>query len=563
MLSGRKTSLVIFILACLGALFTAGIFLHKRLVHEPLLSDLRGFIITVDPEDLSTRDLRIHQYALLAQFDPFFSLAGSDLEDLTIAISELLDTRSQFLPYYEKSEQETLFTSLYPASFLTSVVATESARRDLVQKPTKEHARIYHKKLAATLRAYIDDAKLLNAALNLDTPRHIGFWNGTTNSAFVRDALVSVEAHAQKLLAKERARYRCLSPLPFSCDLFKQATEKRLSQTIQIPPPVQSIPAQIRENREILSKALAYDYPWRLSRLGEDKASPASSVIVSDSTHCRPKYGRGYFTVWWSAADFLEGETASIAILDELYFDDLARMDDGFSQALSDAGLSYAFQKLNPYLCIELGYDYGTLHSAHYIWSELKKTPVFSDDWRDDGSMSVYVRELHELESRIRSQQFVYTEEIDAFAHLAELELFTNGRAHLRNILGIEKFSALEHYVGVWNSKSVWQENIITKLTSLTPATVGVLDRVEMPLGIFFLARSYMSFLYFLGNTSVVPEPPVLMQIRKEIETENFDIVTYSRTLSKFYTPAEIVPYILHSLQVTDQVTRERARSLQ
>lgn len=521
--------------------------------------ELEHYVLPVDDvSSLSRDEARLYRYLLETRLSPLFAIPGSDTEAMRTALDALEKSRDAFLTSFDLKERQLLREHLYPIAFLRSLADTEDARRAFLGDPSSQNSEHYHNSLLHTIDEYQTAIATLRDTVRSYDEKTLGFWQGITSTHFIEETLDTVFLEATARMHEETRRYRCLS-FGLWC--------KSLSGTqgdLQSEPDVStldSLPPTIERNLRVVD-ARADRPPETLTQWGGEEWKARGAYALATLAHpttfkdlpvaflnnskCAVHDEPTYVRFWWSTSRASDIPTARIAILNDLYFRDLAHATSEFEQTLYEMGIPYIFQPTNPFICIDFGIDISTVFSAYYIQNELAAQPIFSAALETNDNDTL--KTLAAIENTLRtSGRVLDVSLIESYISRAEDLVNRKGERDLASLLEYADVRRIERFVEIWNAKSAWLEYIVGYLDDESITTRLLSQFRDMSMEEMILTRSYISSLYLFSNETIISSPVSLVEKRERFDLSQLDLISYNQTLSAQYSPQEMVRYILIS----------------
>ncbi len=296
------------------------------------------------------RPLRLAYAVLLARRMPLFGLAGTDPQELQVAVDSLQKAQDALANSQHSTANKNAVQSLYPIQFLDTLAKAEDARQTLLKQPTEAHETHYEQTLRQTLAAkktaLADFSSAWEGQIGTSSIRFPDF-GGTLSTQTMRATLFNILNDLKDERATLDRRLACTNGLVSECE--------NVPSLPHLSPPALSAGA----NRPLVSEIQriwggAYGSQTNIS------AGPTRRDIVLQQSACLGSLQGPYTTTIFSRTT--DGvQSPGLAYLEDIFF---IPTDTPHAPVLGyergTLGISYT--PLNPfkyYTCPEVGEDIG------------------------------------------------------------------------------------------------------------------------------------------------------------------------------------------------------------
>lgn len=504
---------------------------HNSFARATLVQELAPFVPDAKLQQVSVWELRLMRFSKQMTYDPILALPATNTSELLKAIRALEESQQAYISFYSPQEQGYIENALHPFEFLYLLPALEDARREVLNNPTYVGAVQYVHLLDIALReqqAYIQ--RLVDTFPEFEQRGFSSsFLAGTTSDSHIVKTLNDLQLHLESQRKKVVARKRCLlgwrtgnkcpmefpALVPISSDALPENREKVLTYG-------DVLRNYIHENRERFS-------------LTTTPANELPLVHITNAACTRNSNSVYIFT--WRSSLLSEHIALWATPITELIFHDTQQQKNAFETKLANAGVEYEFQPINPYYCIDNGFDTGLIRSAYYIQNSLQKNPLFKTE-----TLQSEYSHIAELEESLTSQTTIlHTATVEAYIAALQTLLYSQQRY---DSLHTNDIARAHELVTIWRAQSAWLESEIIRLESMAATSRYVLTKMEIPIEPLFVTRSYFSNLLFANNTTLFePRVSFLFEI-KPLNLTEAGVVEYFTDLQQHVPLSTLVDFI-------------------
>jgi len=405
----------------------------------------------------------VQLYAAAERLDPIFALEGTDPEKLRSAVTSFLQSRDEFASYLDKKAAANVKNSLYPEDFLKLLPDLEQARQTLQKDPTVKTAAAYHTLLLKTIQAYETGAQKLAAMLRGPAQLQglMNFSGGVSSTASVALQIEAVIHDAQEQATKENTRYSCMRhPLESQCESLATLSAARSAALNQPVPTLAAPSASLSATDAMVKEIIQFSYP-RLTDISP-LIAVQSDCFIYPTTYVRP----------WQFPGVGGGEAFKTYVANDAFFYDVkkfaANLDtSALYKAALKQGARYEYQNIaNYYMCPDSGF---------YV---------------SDISRIMGVRELAQQTATTEASQLLSLSFLQKQDALGYVKSAGSDEAVDRYIQGSSDFDQ--------TLETLANDNVYLLAVAKSGGTVG--------LPYLYVARSYASILFFLGNPTFVAQ---------------------------------------------------------
>lgn len=538
-----------------GAVLCTAVFVlwttHER---SSLLKELDRFLIpNANLETASPAELRLYRYLVETRRDPVFAFPGVDTEQLKSALDAFEGTRDAFLARHTEGDREILRNYLYPIDFLRSMTATERARQTFLKDPTPQYAAGYHASLMETITMYREKASGVRKILGDFDEKTLGFWHGLTSTDRIKNVFSTIILESDARADVARKRFNCFK-YGFSCSSLLQDADSlrthRTTPTAGNIDPARPPAPTIALHRNLIEAPLAWETSGPAYSITTQSVEEMPVVSIENSP-CALNDEVPYVRFWWSNSRVSKIPSLKMFFLNDLYFRNIARPSNPVEKEFVERGVTYLFQPLNPFVCIDYGSDVGSVLTAYMVQNLLKEDPVSASS--ENAPEAVY--ELISLQEHIlKSADILSVQGVTAFVSSAENTLNALGEKALAGYIGENAVLRLEEIITLWRSKSAWFGYHIGTLDDASKSILLLSKEGPIPLEEMFLLRSYVSSLFQISNATIVKEPLLLLEDKRPFEPQNFGVVGFRESLSTTLTPAQVLELLQEYAKNLDHI---------
>lgn len=473
-------------------------------------------------------------------YDPILALPGSEPGLITEAVSALRMGEATTLEAYTDEEQQSMTSALHPYDFLLTLEDLESARRTFIDKPSYWHALRYHIALIRTLAHLRDYTRMFSDTIyDIDANYEISASGGITSRLYVAKTLAQSYIRAKEQQMEVHRRVRCL---------VMGADTQRCS--IRYPKSeAKAIFNEPIDRQGVLGYADAlrsYFFSVSSPRILHIVGVPSESLplVYVRNSSCTIGNSSAYLFFW--RASRVSGVTSFFTTpTDEIYFHHTEERVSLFEAALADAGVSYAYQQMNPYLCFDYTKDAGTVRTAYAVYLALSNKPIAAA--YQNSTDADILAELAEYERVILADgDIIDTGAVDAYMQVAGKLLYN--QASLSELSEPDQRYLLS-LLTLWRAKSAWLETEIATMEDMSGTNRYVFRLMGIPLPALLFTRSYYSTLLLSGNETLYAEPLVFIESHTNTLPDDSGLVPYQGVLEQSIPLTELPAFMLQEGQ--------------
>ena len=308
------------------------------------------------PEALQA--LRVAYALTLARRSPLLAIPGVNLDALKQGIMGLKEVQSKLAETQStKSDKGFVASALYPISFLTSITATEEARRAFLLSGSDMDASQYQVSLSKTVNSFTSDLTAYKSAFEsiVDTKEQpYTLLPGEVSPSSVRTALRELEDGIRGTQTALTKRSTCLKGAVGACDPS--------DLELPIPEPIpetqkatsEELPPLEKEVRALFSNAL------------KNPALGTSTVIELSESSCVQTLPQPHYFIVQDQPHAADSDILPIAYIGNMFFyrtaDFAANKNAGVIHFLSGHNVSYyPVIETAYYQCEDAGSDIGRI----------------------------------------------------------------------------------------------------------------------------------------------------------------------------------------------------------
>lgn len=473
-------------------------------------------------------------YFLWAQslYDPILALPGTDPDQLKGAVEALRASEDTYLQSYAPAAQERITALIHPIAFLASLPALEESRREFTARPSYIRAVRYQLALTrslALLRAY--SRSLSDEIYDLPIEYATATPGGATSKEYVARTLADAYLRAGDQSKEIRRRTACTV-------WYRAACELRYPSVAAPPPAASDDGAAAGAYAAALREFLFGPIPFSPRSLTETDPRQLPLVRIADAACTRAPQATYLFM--WSVSRTSGRDAFWASPATEMLFHETASEGDAFGRDLASAGVEYAYQMMNPYLCFDYGIDVGKIRTAYFLEQALAD-PILRAYAEAD--LPEAFRPLQSLEGAIAaSDTLIDTANIEAYIRGIEAQLYDPSAA-LGAITDADRRRLIE-LVTLWRSKTAWLATEISRMDDMAMTNRYVLRVTKLPIEALFLSRSYYSTLLLSGNETIYGSPLRFTEHRADPADPEGGLVPYQGGLEQT-VPLEVLPSFL------------------
>lgn len=478
--------------------------------HDFSLSEVKG-----DPRGLEFIWLQ-------TMYDPILALPGSEPSAIARAVAALKAGEEGTRSAYTGTEYEHVTNLLHPYDFLGTLSGLESARRDFVEAPSYWRALRYHLALMGSLLRLEDYSRSLSDTIyDLDVGADLGVPGASTSRLHIARTLAKAYSDANLQQAEVFRRLRCLLPMLFADDCAIHYPH------LEIEPDR----GEVIDREEVFGYAEAlrgylFSSPPYRARAVASTASDDLPLVLVRTPACGTVGSHAYLFFW------RDSRTSGITSLfttpvDEIFFHKTADGNSLFEVALAEAGVAYAYQQMNPYLCFDYSLDAGTVRTAYAVYEALSSSPIGSSYPKEVRTDAVE-RLISNEQAVLADNKIIDTGAIDSL--MSTLAMVLHPEAGDSGLAESDQVRLL-NLLTMWRAKSAWLETEIATMEDMATTNLYVFRVMDIPLSALFVSRSYYSTLLLAGNETLYQQPLVFAEVRNNQLPKRSDLVSYQKEL--------------------------------
>lgn len=474
-------------------------------------------------------------------YDPILALPGSEPRTMTETISALRSAEATTLEAYPVEQQRTL-AALHPYDFLETLPNLERERRTFIDAPSYWHALRYHAALTWSLLRLEDYARMFSDTIyGFDLDYGISAPAGNTSRLHVAQTFAGAYTRAQEQQTEVSRRLRCLTRDGDECSI-------RYPESDALPTQGEPIDRERVLGYANALRSYFFSVPSSRARSVVGVSSESLPLIYVRDAACTMNDSSAYF-FFWRTSRISDTATFFTTPVDEIYFHRTADRVSLFEDALADAGVSYAYQQMNPYLCFDYSLDAGTVRTAYAVYAALLHDPIATAYPEEE--RTAVLQELAMYEQAIVSDgDIIDAGAVREYMHAAASLLYKAAASGLSEPDERRLLSLLT----MWRAKSAWLETEIGTMEDMSVTNRYVLRIMDIPLHELFFSRSYYSTLLLSGNETLYRAPLTFTEHQTDTLPSGSDLVLYQGTLERSIPLADLAAFMLMEGQKSSRV---------
>lgn len=486
-------------------------------------------------------------YAKMHRLDPIFAFEGTDPNALeeslkNFAVSERIAAR-----YFSSSEQSALVPTHYPLSLAYTLARTERARIALLNTPNIRTALWYHFNLIRSLHAYAYFSIQTSTFFYGLNPAQAGFLGGQVSAVDIANKIAHSRSAVQKNIEAESQRLKCLLFQKKACtEVYPFPYLSNYPATMQVP----EVSATARLNRVLLEELSTTRDNIPTENITTEERTIAPMIAVYGST-CFP-YANPTLYIAWTAHSRMRGtKSVHMTFVNDLLFNKYQNVPNEYAQNLVRAGISYEYQPMNPYLCIDYIRDISQVLRAYYVRDALRIQPLFAS------SSEVRFSDIAKRERDIVNERDVLAfAEVEGYLQASVAILRKEGEEGLSTYIGAEQVRTLEHLARIWGTSPNYDLVIGAAEDSFYSAIV-IRQQHKGPLFAYAASRLHIGTTLMLHNETLTYPYESLLKDNILNEEVSKYIARYEHDLKSVVPRAELKNYLLKTNSLWKAVTTQ------